>query len=413
MKNRILFVDDEVNVLNAYRRWLRRYEDEWDAHYYSCPVEAWSALQREPFDAIVSDVCMPQMTGFDLLGRIKECDQTREVAVIFVTGSLENEFTQRALDQEAADLINKPIDFHHLRARIRNVLRQKRENLLSTRRIQKLEQMVLDQSAELAASRLDVIWRLGKAAEMRDEEMGRHVIRVGAYARTIAATMGLDQKFVDDLFLAAPLHDVGKIGVPDYILLKPGKLNKEEWEMMKRHCELGVAILNDASKFLTFARRFSYHPTSELIGFRDDPLLEMAADIAHYHHERWDGGGYPCGLAGAAIPLSARITAIADVFDALRNTRPYKPAYDIVQSLEILKQGAGTHFDPDVYEAFICSLDEILTLEAELADTPASRDAPPDIGFPSFPHLNSQSAQNVAAFSNAQGESHDEDLICG
>ena len=204
-------------------------------------------------------------------------------------------------------------------------------------------------------SRLSIVCRLGMAAEFRDEDTGNHVVRVGCYSLAVAAALGMPPSFLDMLLLAAPLHDIGKIGVPDSVLLKPGPLSDEEWVVMQRHCEIGERILREESKAVF--PMFDWY-TQESQGLKEalgnhDPLLEMAASVALTHHEKWNGSGYPRRLAGEAIPLESRIVAIADVYDALTSDRPYRGARPEEEALSIIETTAGSHFDPGVHAAFL------------------------------------------------------------
>ena len=223
-----------------------------------------------------------------------------------------------------------------------------------------VEAKVEERSREVLASRQEIVWRLAKAGEYRDEETGNHVMRVSRYCQVIAEALGLDRAFVEQLTLSSSLHDIGKIAIPDGILRKPGKLSPEEWDMMKQHCEIGVTILRENYLF----------PGAEGLNIRQmgNPLLEMAATIALYHHEKWDGSGYPQGLAGEAIPLAARIVALADVYDALSSARPYKPAFPEEEVLRIMAEGVGKHFDPYAYSGLEKSLTALRAIRAEFPD---------------------------------------------
>jgi len=221
---------------------------------------------------------------------------------------------------------------------------------------------------QIAESRLSIVWRLAKAAECRDEVTGNHVVRVGCYSKILAETMGMDRDFVESIFVTAPLHDIGKIGIPDAILRKPGPLTAEERAVMQQHCEIGERILRDDSKAMGAFRAWrGVHPS----GQRREPvdgLLEMACTISLTHHERWDGRGYPRGLAGQEIPLVGRIVALSDVYDALLSERPYKPAYSEGEALSILGKEVGRQFDPDVHAALLQSLDEMRLVREEFDD---------------------------------------------
>ncbi len=233
-----------------------------------------------------------------------------------------------------------------------------------------LERQVELQALELAALRLEVIHNLCRAAECRDNDMGtgRHVVRVGRYAGVIARRLGLADAIVERIERAAPLHDVGKIGIPDKILLKRGKLTRDEMEIVRRHCELGARIIREMS---SNPRRGlgGYAASMDLPNADDLPTLEMAARIAMTHHEKWDGSGYPCGLRGEEIPLEGRITAVADVFDALSHKRPYKPAFPLEQCFRMMEEGRGGHFDAGVLDAFFDRRSDILRIHRECAET--------------------------------------------
>ena len=241
-------------------------------------------------------------------------------------------------------------------ARLQNILKLKSYQDQLKLHNEILKQKVSERTAQLAASQRDIIWRLGKVAEFRDLETGNHVIRVGYTSRIIAETMGLDHDFVENLFLAAPLHDIGKIGIPDGILLKPGKLTAEERSIIERHCVIGAEILRKDSRITKGSQGGA------------SPLMEMAATIALTHHEKWDGSGYPDGLVGDSIPLESRITAVADVYDALRSERSYKSSFTSDEAASIIRDGIQGHFDPAVVAAFDDSLERINTIRKEFSD---------------------------------------------
>ncbi|MEZ6117600.1 MAG: response regulator [Pirellulaceae bacterium] len=369
MKQRVLFIDDELAALKAYERCLRSHQDEWDMVFDSCPLAAWERLQNSPFDTVVSDMKMPGMTGIELLQRMKADAALNDIPVVIVTGDSDQQWKRQALDMDAADLLSKPVHTDDLVARVRSALRLKRYADQLKRSNQILEHRVRERTAALASSQIDIIWRLGKAAEHRDEDTANHVIRVGCYSRIIAKQMGLDETACDTLFLAAPLHDIGKIGIPDSILNKPGPLSTYEWQIMKSHCAIGESILRSPCKLLTMAAKFAGAFSSCLpTHIPNNPVIEMAATIAATHHEKWDGAGYPHGLAGDDIPLVGRIVAVADVYDALRSPRPYKDSINFERTIEILKSSAPTQFDPDVFQAFLSGMDEIRSIERQFSD---------------------------------------------
>ncbi len=351
MSDRLLFVDDEQRVLDALRRMLCGQRGIWDMICTTDPERAWQLLQNGSFQAVVSDINMPGMSGLDLLQRIKQSERLRAVPVVMLTGMDSRALKRQALDLGAADLLGKPVDPEDLVARLRSVLRLKAyEDQLAAANAE-LEARVQQRTAELYRSRTEVIWRLGKAAEYRDNETGNHVIRVGCTSRILAETLAMDREFVETLFLAAPLHDIGKIGIPDSILTKTGPLSEEEWKVMQTHCWIGVKIIQeDAWAEAALDQWMRRLRDEERIG-PDNPILEMAASVALTHHEKWDGSGYPQKLAGEEIPIEGRIVAVADVFDALTSHRRYKAAYSEAEALRIMGESVRRHFDPQVYAA--------------------------------------------------------------
>ena len=370
MKKHILIVDDDQRVLDSLRRTLHHQSDNWDITFVRNPEKAWESLLETAYDAVVTDMRMPGLTGIELLERIRQTDETKRVPVVILTGLNDTDLKERALLCGAVDLMNKPVDAGQLIARLRNVLQTKgyEDQLRATNAV--LNDTVERQSVDLAQSRMSVVCRLGMAAEFRDEDTGNHVIRVGCYSRAVAAAMGMPRPFLEMLLLAAPLHDIGKIGIPDSVLLKPGPLSDEEWVIMQRHCEIGESILREQSKTMVpLLDWYSVEPPAMRDTLENrDPVLEMAATIALSHHEKWDGGGYPRGLAGEAIPLESRIVAVADVFDALTSHRPYRPARPEDEALSIMDAMVGTHFDPRVHAAFIRSLPEIHAIRNRFDD---------------------------------------------
>ncbi len=273
-----------------------------------------------------------------------------------------------ALELGATDFLTKPINAAELVVRVRNALVVKAHHDHLKNYARELADQVRHRTAELAASRLELIHCLARAAEYRDNETGRHVIRVGRYAEIIARRMGLDPQFVELIEHAAPLHDMGKVGIPDMILLKPGTLSPEEFEMMQRHCIYGKRTFEPMSR--DEWRMFKSHTfLGEMImDVRSSPIITMAAKIALTHHEKWDGNGYPMGLSGEDIPLAGRITAVADVFDALSSKRPYKPAFPLERCFAIMEEGRGTHFDPKVLDAFLAAREDIVEIRMEYID---------------------------------------------
>lgn len=320
-------------------------------------------------DLILLDIQMPQISGLEILAAIRSDAVFCHTPVVILTGSSDPELKLTALQAGATDLLSKPVHGGELLARLGNVLRVKAYQDELCRNSEELEAAVLRRTAELEASRLDVIHCLARAAEFRDDDTGQHVVRVGRYARVIGHQLGFTQQQLDVLEPAAQLHDVGKIGIPDAILLKPGKLTPEEYEMMQKHCGFGKKIANQIPERDASLLRNHTEIGSRIMETGTSPILEMARRIALTHHERWDGSGYPLGLAGEDIPLEGRITAVADVFDALSSKRPYKPAFPLTKCFEILENGRGTQFDPTVLDACFAQRTELIAIQINSADT--------------------------------------------
>ncbi|GAX59514.1 response regulator receiver modulated metal dependent phosphohydrolase [Candidatus Scalindua japonica] len=367
-KRKILFIDDESNVLDGFRRMLRNQRKEWDMSYIGSVDAALELIEERYFDVIVSDIKMPEKDGFELLKILHKSERTRNIPVIIITGCNESDMKCRALDLGATDLLNKPVCREDLLARLHSVLRLKsyQDELNNQNKI--LEHKVRERTIELENSRLDILWRLGKVAEFRDEETGNHVIRVGWYCKIIAESLGMRSDFVEMLFLTSPLHDIGKVGIPDEILLKGGRLNHDQWEIMKRHCIIGSEIFNQDYVGMKSFLAWSWKNEHKRYNNENNPLYKMASSVTMTHHEKWDGTGYPKCLAGDEIPLASRIVAISDVYDALCSERPYKSAFSENEALTIMGKEVGLHFDPDVYHAFAKSLSEIRIIKEQFSD---------------------------------------------
>ncbi len=276
MKSRILFVDDSRQVLDGVQRMLREKAGDWSITCCDDPCEAWDLVQAAPFDAVVLDVKMPRISGLELLRRMKAEVSIRDVPVVMLTGLGDRDLKRKALQLGATDLLNKPAEAEDLIARIESVLRIKfYEDQLKEHNL-RLEREVRERTADLFRSRLDVVWRLGKVAEHRDNETGNHVIRVGCMARAVAERLGMDRQFTETLFVASPLHDIGKVGIPDAILLKNGPLSPGERHVMMQHCWIGERILKENAQTEIIFDRIAGNP--ERTGAkRKNPLLEMAA----------------------------------------------------------------------------------------------------------------------------------------
>jgi putative two-component system response regulator len=283
-------------------------------------------------DLVLLDLHMPRFSGYEVMGEIRELmSEPENLPVLVVTADSTVEARHRALSMGARDFITKPIDQTELLLRTHNLLHTRDLQQRQLRRNLALDQAVRERTVELDLARMESLTILAAVGEYHDDDTSQHTQRVGASAERIAGAMGLPDAFVAMIRDAAPLHDIGKITTPRSLLQKPGALTPEEREIMMRHAEAGAQILSSASS----------------------PVLRLAAEIARSHHEHWDGGGYPAGLAGEKIPLAARITAVADVFDALTHERPYKQAWEIEPSLAHIAERAGSQFDPGVVDAFV------------------------------------------------------------
>lgn len=349
-KKRILFVDDEPNFLNGIRRMLRTHRDDWQIDFAGGVDEAVGMTGDTAYDTIVSDVNMPLKSGLDLLTILRGRERTKNVPIIILTGNAEADLKRRALDLGATDLLNKPVGQEDLVARLRSVLRLKAYQDQIVHQNEILEQRVRERTVDLERARRDIIWRLAKAGEFRDEETGDHVIRVACCSRALARALELPPHDILNIFLTSPLHDVGKIGIPDRILLKHGALTEDERAIMQRHCEIGASILQAQPKRIA---AFLDECADDGKAHESDTLRDTAIQIIMTHHEKWDGSGYPNGLSGDAIPLCGQIVAIADVFDALRSERPYKRAYTLEETLAQMQSGRDTHFASAIYDVFV------------------------------------------------------------
>jgi putative two-component system response regulator len=366
---KVMIVDDEPVNIKVVRKYLQI------AGYSSFvtvtdATTAFDVARREQPDVILLDVMMPDVSGLEILAALRNDEAMRHLPVLILTASADAGTKLQALNLGATDFLAKPVEPNDLLPRIRNALVVKAHHDHLTDYSERLEQEVRRRTAELEESRLHIIECLARAAEYRDDTTGSHVIRVGRFAGVIAAELGLPDAFVQMIRLAAQLHDVGKIGIADAILLKPGKLTADEYRQMQVHTDYGQEIIAPA---LEDAPPADGAPVDALIAARS-PILVMAANIAATHHEWWNGKGYPKGLKGTAIPIEGRITSVADVFDALATKRPYKEAMTADQCIAIIKGAAGTQFDPDVVAAFLRGVGKLISVQSELVAAPT---APP------------------------------------
>jgi putative two-component system response regulator len=302
-------------------------------------------LENEP-DLIMVDYIMPDIDGLQFIRRVRARHERDDVPILMITADHERKTRYDALSAGANDFLNKPIDPHEFAPRVRNMLKLREAHLATRHRAEELAEEVCKATAEIHARERETITRLARAAEFRDPETGGHIQRMAHYSALIGARLGLSRARVEELLLAAPMHDVGKLGIPDHILLKPGRLTSGEFAVMRRHPVIGYDILKDSASH----------------------VVQLGATIALTHHEKFDGTGYPYALEGEAIALEGRIVAVADVFDALTSERPYKRSWPLDEALALLRDGRGSHFDPRCVDAFLGALPEVLAIRQRFAD---------------------------------------------
>jgi len=320
----ILVVDDEPSNLQLLREVL---QSDYRLLFAKDGPRALELASSERPALVLLDVMMPGMSGHEVCRLLKSAPDTSATPVIFVSALSDPRDEVTGFEAGAVDYITKPVSPPIVRARVRTHLSLVRVD-------------------ELRETRLQIVQRLGLAAEYKDNETGLHVIRMSHYARLLGLAAGMQEAEADDLLHAAPMHDVGKIGIPDRIIQKPGPLDADEWAIMQTHASIG----------------------GDIIGEHSGGLLAMAREIALTHHEKWDGSGYPCGLAGTAIPLVGRIAAIADVFDALTTARPYKGAWPLEQAVAFMRAQSGIHFDPQLIDLFLDEMEAIQVIMQRWAE---------------------------------------------
>jgi putative two-component system response regulator len=364
---RILLVDDEPLNIKVVRKYLAG-AGYFDFCSTTNPGDVLPTMIRNEPDVVLLDIVMPKFTGLDILSAIRADQQLAHIPVVMLTALEDRETKCQALSLGATDFLAKPVDPSELVSRVRNVLLVKAHHDHLRHHAADLERMVKERTAQVEASHQNVIHCLARAAEFRDDDTGRHVLRVGCYAAVIARQLGWNEPHVQMIQQAAQLHDVGKIGIPDAILTKPGKLTTEEFETIQKHCGFGKRIFESLTDSEWSVWRKHAELGQRILGECKSPVLEMAAQIALTHHEKWDGTGYPIGLAGEDIPLVGRITAVADVFDALSTKRAYKPAFPLEKCFEILREGRAKHFDPKVLDAFFAAREKVVAVQISYAE---------------------------------------------
>jgi putative two-component system response regulator len=365
--SKLMIVDDESTNIKILRR-LLELEGYKNFVTTSDATEAVSLVRQDLPDIVLLDLMMPYVSGLDILAEIRSDESIAFIPVIILTAVTDRETRVRAVELGATDFLNKPVDASEMVPRVRNVLTVKEYQDRLRNYSTDLEVAVRQRTAELEASRRDLVHCLARAAEYRDDDTGQHVLRVGRYARLIATALKMDEAFVETLEQAALLHDIGKIGIPDAVLLKPGRLTDDEFMLMQKHAGFGKRILTSCSLDEEKMLRRHAEVGAHILEVGSSNILDLARTIALTHHERWDGTGYPLGLKGEDIPLVGRIVAVADVFDALSSRRSYKKAFPLDQCFSVMQEGRGTHFDPLVLDAFMGVREQVVSVQLQFAD---------------------------------------------
>jgi len=342
---KILIIDDEPLNIKLLKTFLKA--ESYQVICAKSGAEGLGCAIEQLPDLILLDIMMPDLDGYEVAKRLKEHELTLHIPIIMVTSLNDRESRIQALQSGAEEFLTKPVDRTELWVRVRNLLRLKEYADFVKNHNAELERSVNERTEQLQSNYRETIFTLTRAAEYRDDSTGAHVQRVSYYIEAMAKELGLDKGFIDQLFFASPMHDIGKMAIPDHILHKPSSLDSDEWEIMKTHAQLGYDILQNC----------------------ESPYMRMGAEIALMHHEAWDGSGYPNGLKGEEIPMSCRIMSLCDQYDALRSKRPYKPEFSHAKTFDILTQGDGRsrpeQFAPDILAAFVDCAEKL----ADIYDT--------------------------------------------
>ena len=341
----VVIIDDNPVNLKLMDSLVRRAGDYTPLVFQNSAAALDWCLANIP-DLVIVDYMMPPPDGLEFIRRFRQSPVNADIPVLMITADHEKETRYAALDTGANDFLTKPIDNAEFRARMRNMLALRRNQKALVDRADWLAEKVAEATGEILEREREMIMRLSRAAEFRDPETGAHIQRMSNYSRLIAEQLDLSVEQQELILRAAPMHDVGKIAIPDHILLKPGRLDADELAIMQTHAEKGFEILRGSKS----------------------NLLDTAALIARTHHEKWDGSGYPHGLKGDDIPLFGRVVAVADVFDALTTERPYKPAWEMERATQFMLAGSGTHFDPACIQAFLERLDDAVVIRDSFQD---------------------------------------------
>jgi putative two-component system response regulator len=357
----IIVVDDEPLVRDLLSRWLT--DAGYSCRHAGCAEEAWEAIQEGDVDLLTLDVNLPGASGLELLARVKE--SLPDTEAIMLTGRADVQAAVSALSTGASGYLIKPVSSEELLFQVDRCLERRRLVIENRQYTHHLEDRVQRHTHDIRLAHEETIHRLVAASRYRDEETGAHIRRVGLYSELLAEAIGRPANEVEWMRMAAPMHDVGKIGIPDAILRKPGKLTPAEYDVMKTHTLIGAKILEGSSS----------------------PMLQLAHEIALFHHEHWDGQGYPSGAAAEEIPESARIVALVDVYDALTQDRVYRPALGEAEALDVLEQGRGKHFDPFILRVFLSLVPEVRRIAAQNPEESAVSEAPLTESQPVFEFL--------------------------
>jgi response regulator RpfG family c-di-GMP phosphodiesterase len=354
----IVIIDDSPIMIALLKKLVSTIGDYTAVTFTSGAKALEWCVQNDP-DMVIVDYLMPEMDGIEFARRFRTLPGKADTPLLMVTAADDRELKHRALSLGINDFLNKPFDQIELTARAKNMLALRASQRKLASRALLLADEVAKATKEIASRERETLLCLGRAAEHRDPETHEHIMRMSNYSVVIGKRLGLSADDCELLLLSSPLHDIGKIGTPDNILLKPGRLTPEEFEVMKLHTVIGGKILENSAS----------------------PILQSGAQIAMSHHEKFDGSGYPFGHKRKQIPLFGRIVAVADVFDALTSERPYKKAWDIDRATSLIRESRGGHFDPDCVDAFFDSFDEVLAIKAHYrdADMPEPVQAPAEV----------------------------------